>query len=307
LTDIKGVHHVAIGIKDLEAMKRFYTDVLGFKRVLVEIDDSEKNNMSDTMRGALPVIFDGAMLQQEAGGVVVELIHMIAPAPRPIRRNPAYGDIGVAKVSVTVPDVEQFYGQQKGVIPFCSEPQLAKIPQWGDYRFVFCRDPEGNLIEFVSHSDILKTISPGAAGWASISVTDLDRSMDFYKNTLGFDITVIEPHECFSGLVDGVSGHAGTRVRSCMLGSSKARAGEGTVELFEVMEPRGRSIPLSAMWGDYGYLQVCFSYGNIGEAVERLEKDGVEFISGHMVMPDGGEFVYLKDVDGIPLEHLFMP
>ncbi len=311
MTQIRGVHHVALGVRDLEAMKRFYIDVLGFKRVIAAMPEEEQTVMHETVRAPLGR-FGGAMLQQEGGGIVVEMIRMTTPEPRPLREKPVFGDIGVAKLTVGVPDLEAVYARQKGRIPFCSQLKGAEIPHRGAYRFVYCRDPEGNLIEFISFADVGEKVSPSGARWVGVSVTDLDRSIEFYQNRLGLDVMAAEPHEAFTGLVDEVSGHTGTRVRSCLLGSSGAGPDEGMVELFEVMEPRGRSIPFSARWGDFGYLQVCFRHEDAREAASRLEKEGVELLCGHTVMVGGppgppGEFFYLKDPDGIPLEHLYLP
>ena len=52
--------------------------------------------------------------------------------------------------------------------------------------------------------------------------------------------------------------------------------------------------------------------GPVVEEAARLEEEGVELLCGHTVMVGGppgppGEFFYLKDPDGIPLEHLFLP
>jgi hypothetical protein len=90
------------------------------------------------------------------------------------------------------------------------------------------------------------------------------------------------------------------------MASSKA---EGMVELFEVLEPRGRSIPFGIRWGDFGYLQVCLNGkqgDDIFEIAASFEKEGMEFLSGPQLMHDErqGAFFYMKDPDGIPVEFL---
>ena len=76
-----------------------------------------------------------------------------------------------------------------------------------------------------------------------VSVTDLERSKAFYRKHCDFDVVVSE-HTAFSGKVGEVSGNRGTKVKSCLLDCSKREAGEGgMLELYEVSNPRGRSIP----------------------------------------------------------------
>ena len=139
-----------------------------------------------------------------------------------------------------------------------------------------------------------------------VSVTDLKRAVAFYQEYAGFDAIFTDIHEGFSGLTDEISGSKNTRVRSCVLKNSTA---EGMIELFEVMEPRGRSIPFTARWGDFGYLQVCLN-GKQGDDIFRMasyfENEGMEFLSGPQLMGDEreGAFFYIKDPDGIPVEFL---
>ncbi|MFC1862900.1 VOC family protein, partial [Thermodesulfobacteriota bacterium] len=218
----------------------------------------------------------------------------------------SYGDIGLAKMTIAVSDVEGLYNILKDKVDFCSRPKPAMIPGWKDYQFVYCRDPEGNLIELVSGTNIPVQDRFGGVLWVGVSVTDLKRAVAFYQKYAGFNTVFTDIHEGFSGLIDEISGGKDTKVRSCVLKNSNA---EGMIELFEVMEPRGRSIPFTARWGDFGYLQVCLN-GNQGDDIFQMasyfEKEGIEFLSGPQLMGDEreGAFFYMKDPDGIPVELL---
>jgi catechol 2,3-dioxygenase-like lactoylglutathione lyase family enzyme len=50
--EIAGVHHIAIGVKNLEIMKSFYKDMLGFN--ILEAPALPNDIMSGIMRGATP-------------------------------------------------------------------------------------------------------------------------------------------------------------------------------------------------------------------------------------------------------------
>jgi len=296
-----GIHHVGIGVENLEAMKTFYQGALEFNRVFVEFPE-EEHNMDEMFR--MPYVkFSGIMFQQEAGGVTVELIQMANPVPRPIRKDFRYGDIGVAKITTAVSDVEQLHRELKDKVNFCAEPKSTAIPGWGDYHFVYGRDPEGNLIEFISSPELPVENKFGGARWIGVSVTDLERSRAFYQKYLGFDTVVINPHDSFSGLVDEVSVGSGTQVRSCVISNSK---GGEMLELFEVLKPRGRSIPLSTYWGDFGYLEIAIQCDDIHEMGSYFEKEGMEFLARPTLALDEpdyeGWYLYIKDPDGIPVE-----
>ena len=300
-----GIHHIALGVRDLQRMKSFYQDTLGFDEVFMDFPEAEYHALHEVVRMPHPV-YSATLINQSAGGIIVEFIQMVDPAPRPIRKDFRYGDIGLAKMTIAVSDIEGLYNVLKGKVDFCSKPKSAMIPGWRDYRFLYCRDPEGNLIELVSGTNIPVQDRFGGVLWVGVSVTDLKRAIAFYQKYAGFDMVFIDTHEGFSGLINEISGVKVTRVRSCVLKNSTA---EGMIELFEVMEPRGRSIPFTARWGDFGYLQVCLN-GKQGDDIYKVasyfEKEGIEFLSGPQLMGDEreGAFFYMKDPDGIPVELL---
>jgi catechol 2,3-dioxygenase-like lactoylglutathione lyase family enzyme len=298
-----GVHHVAIGVKDLETMRSFYHDILGFTEVSAEFDESEQEIMREVVR-AFRVILGGVMLRHREGGILLELIRVTEPAPQPIRKDFKYGDIGVNKITVVVSNLLEIYERLKNKVDFFSEPKVAVISGWGEYPFVYCKDPEGNLVELITLAKTEEKNPFKGLCSIGISVTDLERTISFYREHLGFYTVVIKQHEAFSGFVDDLTDCEGTKIRSCLISTDSNM--EGMVELFEVSNPRGRSIPFSTIWGDFGYLQIAFSCDDIHGMVSRLESAGIEFLCSPKIK-DGGEFVYAKDPVGIPIEFLFLP
>ncbi len=300
-----GVHHIAIGVRNLEGMRSFYTDVLGFSDVFVDFPKAEYPALSEVVRTPHPT-YAAVLFSQAAGGIIVELVQMIDPVPRPIRRTFRYGDIGLGKITVAVSDVERVYRDLGGRIDWCSAPRSASPPGCEDYGFVYCRDPEGNLIEFSSLFRVKECAGFGGVVSVGIGVTDLKRSVLFYRDYLGFDKVFIDSHDRFTGLLDEVVGGRDVKVSCCVLQNSEA---QGMVELVEVAGPRGRSIPFGTRWGDFGYLQVCLNGkqgDDIFDVAAYFEREGMEFLCGPQLMNDErqGAFFYMKDPDGIPVEFL---
>jgi catechol 2,3-dioxygenase-like lactoylglutathione lyase family enzyme len=298
---VLGVDHVGIGVRSMEGMKSFYRNVLGFTHVLGEMPEADHAAMHQLLRSATAV-HSAALLGHEAGGISVALFHSTDPVPRPIRKDFRYGDIGVAKITMAVSDLDALYRDLGDRVGFCSTPKTATIPGWGDYRFAYGRDPEGNLIEFFSGPDEHTENGFGGLRSIGIAVTDLERSMTFYQASLGFDIVVVASHTAFSGLVDEVSGCTQTEVRSCVLATGKGR---GMLEIFEVLKPRGRSIPFGTRWGDFGYLQACLYRHDIQEMTTKGEARGIELLAAPQIIDDPehpGVFMYVRDPDGVPVE-----
>jgi catechol 2,3-dioxygenase-like lactoylglutathione lyase family enzyme len=305
---VTGVDHVGVGVQHTGTMLAFYQDVVEFKDILAEMPESDHKSIQELVRMS-PAVFSGMLIGRKEGGFAIALYRMIDPVPRPIRRDFKYGDIGVAKITIAVPDVDDLYREFRNEMAFCSIPKQTKVSGWGEYRFVYCRDPEGNLIEFMSGGEMLSEGRTDGTRWIGVSVTDLRRSREFYRKHMGLTTIIIDEHECFSGLVDEISGGSRTRVRSCVLASGK---GGDMLELFEVMEPRGRSIPFSTRWGDFGYLQVCMSCDDVSETAAYFKKEGIDLLTGPQWFGDSknenaGMFFYIQDSDGIPVELLSFP
>ncbi len=306
---IQGIDHVGIGIKNMPAMKAFYQGILEFTEIFGEMPESDHKPIHELLR-TCPTIHSAIQLNQKCGGIAIALFNHIYPKPRPIRKDSRYGDIGVSKISIAVSNMDQFYGQFKGRLDFCSKIHQIMIPEWGEYSFIFARDPEGNLIEFMDCAKLAIDNTFGGIRWIGISVTDLERSVDFYKKHLGFDKTIIDVHERFSGNVDEIAQSNQTRIRSCVLGNSM---GDSMLEIFEFLKPRGRSIPFCANWGDFGYLQLCLLGDNINSIRDRFLSADLDLLLPPQTMgsddPEhaGLSFLYIRDPDGIPVEVMVLP
>lgn len=306
---VTGIQHVGIGVRDIEKSRSFYKNVLSCTLSMADFGIMH-NAMPDFFRTS-PHVFKGCMVMQAQDSIVVECIQRLEPTPRPIHGRIRYGDIGVNKVTVETGNVEKWVQSNKDRINFVSPIQKTTLPGLGDYAFVYGTDPDGNLIEFVSGSNMPVEGDVGRIRSLGISVTDLDRSVAFYRQYLDFDRMVIEPHEQFSGLVGEVSGNGQTRVRSCLLGNGN---GFHMLELYEVSNPRGRSIPFHVLWGDYGYLEGCCVCDDILGLTKFFMTQGLEFVSHPTAMEVHEEgisgtawFIYVRDPDGVPVEVLELP
>ena len=306
---IFGIDHIGIGVNNMDTMKKFSQDILEFTEIFGEMPEGDHKPIHELLR-MCPTIHSAIQVNQKCGGIAVALFNHVYPKPRPIRKDRRYGDIGVSKITIAVSDLNRFYKEFQGKLNFCSEIRRITIPEWGDYTFVYARDPEGNFIEFIDDNTLPTQQRFGGIRWLGISVTDLERSLDFYKKYLGFDKTVINIHECFSGNIDEICKSSQTKIRSCLLANS---AGNGMVELSEFLKPRGRSIPFCTNWGDFGYLQMCLLGDNIRDIEKRFINEDMDLmLPPQMVSEDDPEnaglaFLYTRDPDGIPIEVMTLP
>lgn len=305
-----GVHHVGFGVRNIAANRKFYQETLEFTDFVEEVEESF-NSMADTFRNSQHS-FRGFLVCQEAGGITIEVIAKQYPTPRSIHKKPLLGDIGVNKMTIAVQDVNKFYKEYQDRITFCGKPRSVSLPKLGDYEFVFGRDPEGNIIEFAAQAGA-KAENGMFGGVLSLglSVTDIERSKAWYMEYCDFDV-IVDEHDKFSGMADEISESKGVLIKTCLLDSSKREMG-GMLELYEVSNPKGRSIPFGTEWGDYGYMEICMYHpGNIHDLAKFYMDQGLDIVQRptHFGDDETGSieywFTYVRDPDGIFVESVGM-
>jgi catechol 2,3-dioxygenase-like lactoylglutathione lyase family enzyme len=132
-----------------------------------------------------------------------------------------------------------------------------------------------------------------------LTVRDLDRSLAFYRDTLGME-TVFE-QEKEGGYLAAIVGYPGAHVRMAHLAFPGDRH---RLELFQYLEPEPRGEPGEPR--DVGITHVCLLVDDIAALHARLRAGGIDFYSDPVVVDTGanagGIGVYVRDPDGITLE-----
>jgi catechol 2,3-dioxygenase-like lactoylglutathione lyase family enzyme len=141
----------------------------------------------------------------------------------------------------------------------------------------------------------------------AMTVSDLDRSVDFYTRVLTFD--KVSEHESAGEAQEHLFGVFGSRTRTARL-----RLGDEYLELTEYLAPAGRPAPADARSNDLWFQHVAIIVRDIDSAYARLRQYKVRHASsGPQRLPDwntnagGIRAFYFRDPDGHPLEILQFP
>jgi catechol 2,3-dioxygenase-like lactoylglutathione lyase family enzyme len=150
-------------------------------------------------------------------------------------------------------------------------------------------------------------VAVGAVARVGMTVSDMDRAVDFYTTTLGFravsDVEVAGPE------YERLRGVFGLRMRVVRL-----QLGGEQLELTEYLAPAGRPIPPDSRSQDRWFQHVAIITTNMDSAYAWLRRHRVPHASsGPQRLPDwnpgagGIEAFYFKDPDGHTLEVLRFP
>jgi catechol 2,3-dioxygenase-like lactoylglutathione lyase family enzyme len=140
-----------------------------------------------------------------------------------------------------------------------------------------------------------------------LTVSDLDRSVEFYTNVLTFEKVAESEHmgEDFEHL----QGIFGLHTRTARL-----RLGGEFIELTEYLTPRGRPAPVDAHSNDHWFQHVAIVVSDMDRTYARLRQFKVEHAStAPQRLPDwnnnaaGIRAFYFHDPDGHALEVIYFP
>ena len=140
-----------------------------------------------------------------------------------------------------------------------------------------------------------------------VTVSDLDRSIAFYRDVLDFQ--PVSEFEVAGDEYEQLYGVFGLRVRVARLA-----LGSETLELMEFLAPVGRPIPVDSRGNDRWFQHVAVIVSNMDRAYARLREHKVAHGSpGPQRLPDsnpnagGIKAFYFRDPDGHYLEILEFP
>ena len=140
-----------------------------------------------------------------------------------------------------------------------------------------------------------------------MTVSDLDRSVEFYSKVLSFE--KVSEVEVSGSDYDRLQGIFGLRMRVARL-----QLGDGYIELTEYLTPKGRPIPVDSRSNDCWFQHIAIIVRDMNRAYHWLRENRVEHISPEAQRlpewnPNAGGILafYFRDPDGHPLEILQFP
>ena len=148
-------------------------------------------------------------------------------------------------------------------------------------------------------------MSPGNLHHVGLTVSDLERSIWFYRDLLG--LPVRERDEATGGQLAIVTGVREPQVRIADLDFGNG----GTLELTQYLSPPGGAVRPQPM--DAGHTHVGIEVDDIDLVYRRLAEAGVTLRSEPVTLEDAGPYwtgarvVHALDPDGITVELVQMP
>lgn len=305
---IGGVDHIGIGVSDIDKSLNFYCDFLGFKDIV--FDYTGELPAMDLVRGsnvlARVVILANPNFTPISQGMI-KLVQLLPPSkPKDIRPEYEWGSICIAEVCMNVKNIEEIYRistEEMNYEPVLSPAYATCPPNDEECKFAYIRDPEGILIEYIEwkmYKGFGGKPEIEAVNHIGIGVRDMNRSMAFYADVLGFKKEVIS----YTAKMDsmGMMLPKPTPTMHVKIITNKFRG--VWIEAYQSLLPYEPIVAIPR-WGDIGHMEFAIQVANIEKEYNRLQKKGIEFLCSPQTVdiPSSGEwkYSYMLDPDGLLL------
>jgi catechol 2,3-dioxygenase-like lactoylglutathione lyase family enzyme len=306
---ITGIQQVGVGTEDFRKSWNWFIEMFGADVKILEDDTVAERMLPYT--GGRAQKRHACIAVNLQGGSGYEIWQFSERKPEPCPFEVSVGDLGILAAKLKCRDAVAFRKELSAKWKALSEP--GTLPDGTPFFWV--KDLYGNWFQVIERKDIFIDEKRNAGGLigAVIGVSDMERSMRFYADVLGY-VRVLSDTE---GPYDGTGFLPGgqRRCRRVLLGH-EARSGafaelfgESTLELVQALDYTPRKIYEGRFWGDPGFIQVCFDVTQMDEFKQFCAAKGHPFTVDSC--PDGerfdmgdasGRFSYIEDPDGTLLE-----
>ncbi|MCB0644118.1 MAG: VOC family protein [Phaeodactylibacter sp.] len=309
---ISGIQQMGIGIPNVHEAFKWYRRHLTMDIPVFE--EAAEANLMLPYTDNQPQTRHAILAINPQGGGGLEIWQYTGRTPQPAAFDIQLGDLGLFITKFKAKDVGEAYARLKQ-----AEVDLVSglIKDPAGHPHFYLKDPYGNLLEVVQSDDWfrqLKDEPTGGVYGAVIGVSDIERSMRFYKDILGYDKVLYDESGAFGDFSSLPSGTG--QFRRVLLthsaprkGSFSRMLGSSEIELVQALDRKGRPIFENRLWGDLGYIHLCFDINGMDELRERCAANGHPFTVDSAADRDtfdmgeaAGNFSYIEDPDGALIE-----
>ncbi len=307
---ISGIQQIGVGTADFNASWKWYREMFQIDVRILEDDTVAERMLPYT--GGVPQKRHACIAVNMQGGGGFEIWQYSQRTPQPCPFPVAAGDLGVFAAKLKSRDAARFRQELLEKYPHIGP--LTAMPD-GTPAF-FLEDPWGNWFQVVEDSSIFlerHQRSGGIVG-AMIGVTDINRSLEVYRDLLGYDKVIYDKTGTFEDLAFMREGSGNFRRMLLARSSSPQGAfaplyGSSRIELVQPLDRTPRRIYEGRFWGDPGFIQICFDVTHLRLMETLCNEKGYPFTvdsckdDGHFDMGEAsGHFVYIEDPDGTLIE-----
>jgi catechol 2,3-dioxygenase-like lactoylglutathione lyase family enzyme len=307
---ISGIQQLGVGNTDVQATFTWYRKAFG-----TDIKIFEEAAMAELMlpyTANKPHARHAILAISMNGGGGFEIWQYTSRVAQNASFTPQLGDLGIFvgkiksyNIEASYAHIQQFGAQMLG--------NITSAPCGRKHFYI--NDLWGNTFEIIEEKTswhAQKHFTTGGILGAVIGVSSIEKSLPLYTQVLGFD-KIISDTTAIHTDWQGVQG-ANKTIRRIVLRNSQPRKGsfgpllgDNEIELIQALDSyTPRTIYENRLWGDCGFIHLCFDIKNMNALQEACKKAGHSFTidggAGFEMGEAAGHFTYIEDADGTLIE-----
>jgi catechol 2,3-dioxygenase-like lactoylglutathione lyase family enzyme len=310
---ISGIQQMGIGVQSVEESWKWYIGNFGMDCRIFDDNAPARLMLPYTDGKPRPKHAILALNLQSGGGF--EIWQHTERQPQTIKEEIRLGDLGILACKMKAKNIDQLLEEYKS--KGLNVPSASAVDPAGTPGF-FIKDPFGNLFQMVEAKDwFLDEKKPtGGAYGAVIGVTDIEKSRIIYSEILGYDKVIYDKTGVFADLATIPAGDK--ECRRVLLGRTvpfhgafSKVFGDSFIELISTIGGPGKRIFEGRLWGDPGFIHLCYDMNGMDELKKTCESKGYPFTVDSKKSHEGssfdmgeaaGYFSYIEDPDGALIE-----
>ncbi len=306
---INGIQQIGIGVADAKTVFNWYRKHLGFD-ILVFEDESTAELMTKYTDGT-PQSRYALLALNMIGGGGLEIWQFRGRKPQLPKTPFQLGDLGINIMKIRSSEIQGMHSRLKN-LQLALVTRIKETDENCNPHFFFT-DPWGNLVEVIDDTYCFtpsKSLCGGVLG-VVLGVRDMEASVCFYQNLLGYETVIADRMGSFDDFHELPNGKLSFRrvllkhpVRK--VGGFGELLGPTEIELIQVLDRTPIKLYKDRLWGDLGYIHLCFDIHGMNALREEAESMGHAFTvdsANSFDMGDAaGHFSYVEDPDGTLIE-----
>ncbi|MFN6465611.1 MAG: VOC family protein [Nostoc sp. DedVER02] len=284
----------------------FYTQALLFELVSdITVEGQDYSDLEGVPGAKIRIV------TLRLGDELIELMEYLNIQGEPIPRDSQSNDLWFQHLAIVVSDMDRAYAHLRSfpIEPISVSPQT--IPPEneasGGVRAFKFKDPDGHNLELIWFPP-----DKGQEKWhqknhrlflgidhSAIAISNTEQSLHFYRDLLGMQIDSRSLN--WRATQSRLDNLPGAEVKITAL--RPVQDGMGIELLDYILPGKGRPIPSDWKSCDIAHIQIELVVNNLEQLVDKLRRNGVQFVSSRIVQFSDRSFPYrqgclVKDPDG---------
>ncbi len=308
---INGIQQLGVGVDSFHDAWRWYRE--HFSMDIRMFEDEAVAELMLPHTGGKPRARHAVLALNMRGGGGFEIWQHKGKKPEQPKFDILLGDLGINIGRIKTDDINSAWLKFKK-----SGLDILTPVNKNPYNIIhfYLKDKFGNIWEINEESEVFrkeKSVSGGVNG-AVIGVKNMEESLKIYRDLLHYDQMVYDTSGSFKDF-EGLPGGTGNFRRVLLQhtdvknGAFSKFFGTSSLELVQVLDRTPRDIYEGRIWGDPGFIHICFDVNGLKQLREKVKSMGYPFTVDSAMAQDtfdmgeaAGNFAYIKAPEGTLIE-----